>query len=267
MTNSKRPDITVTHDNEVCIVCLNRPKHNNALTFSMLKQLENIAKQFTDDIQTRVVIFCAKGDNFSFGVDLADVKKVAASGTPLILRRRQLAQGGNLLQAIQHIPQITICAMQGMVIGGGAAIASACDFRIASSDCQISYGEVKLGMNLMWQALPICVQLIGPARAKKMVISGQFEKSSTLLHWGFLDEVAPLDVLQARADDMAKTYAALPPAAVQAIKQSINALSNTLGSAAMHMDVDQFLLLQNTEDAREAMTAMLEKRPGHYTGN
>lgn len=178
-----------------------------------------------------------------------------------------MAQGAQLLKAIRDIPQVTICAIQGLCIGGGAAIASACDFRIGSEDCKIGYGEVKLGMNLMWQATPLCVQLIGPAKAKKMVMSGQVESASTLLRWGFLDEVCPNSALENRATSMAKTYAELPPMAVQSIKKSINVLSDALGVAIMHMDADQFLLLQNSQDAREGMAAQKEKRPGKFTGN
>ncbi len=267
MGNSNTDEVTLKHDGDIGFVCFNRPERNNTLKLSTLQTLGEIVGGFTDDIETKVVIFHAKGKNFSFGADIHDIQKQAAKRPPLILRRRQMALGAELLKSIQNIPQVTICAVQGTAVGGAVAIASACDFRIASMDSKISYGEVKLGMPLMWQALPLCVQLVGAARAKKMIMSGRAEKAETLLHWGFIDEISAPDNLLDNAVEMARTYTSLPPAAVQAIKKSINAYSGALDHAIMHMDTDQFLLLQNSEDAKEAFMAITEKRPGNFTGN
>ncbi len=267
MDNPKTDEITLKRDGDICFVCFNRPERNNTLKLSTLATLEKIARSFTDDIKTKVVIFHAKGKHFSFGADLRDIQKQAAKNPPLVLRRRQMAFGAELIKSIQNIPQVTICALQGTAVGGAVAIASACDFRIGSPDCQISYGEVKLGMPLMWQALPLCVQLVGPARAKKMIMSGRPENAKTLLHWGFIDEISDPNAVLGNAVKMAKFYTSLPPVAVQAIKKSINAYSGALDYAVMHMDADQFLLLQNSEEAKEAFLAITEKRPGKYTGD
>jgi enoyl-CoA hydratase/carnithine racemase len=72
-----------------------------------------------------------------------------------------------------------------IVWGGAACIASACDFRIASTNSILGYPEINLGINLNWLGLPLAVRLIGPAKAKKMVIGGKNENADTLLSWGF----------------------------------------------------------------------------------
>jgi len=267
MDSLKTDEITLQHDGDISFVCFNRPERNNTLKLSTLQKLAKIARSFTDDIETKVVIFHASGKHFSFGADLRDIEKQAAKNLPLVLRRRHMGIGAELLKSIQNIPQVTICALQGTAVGGAVAIASACDFRIASTDCQISYGEVKLGMPLMWQALPLCVQLVGPARAKKMIMSGRPENAKTLLRWGFIDEVSGAETLLENAVKMAGIYTYLPPVAVQAIKKSINAYSGALDHTVMHMDTDQFLLLQDSADAKEAILAMTEKRLGKFTGN
>ncbi len=267
MSKPSTEEITLKYDGDICFVCFNQPERNNTLKLSMLQALREIACGFIDDIKTKVVILHAKGMHFSFGADLGDIQEQADKNLPLALQRRQMAFGAELLKSIQSIPQVTICAVQGIAVGGAAAIASACDFRIGSADCKISYGEVKLGMPLMWQALPLCVQLVGPARAKKMIMSGQMENAKTLLRWGFIDEVSAPEALLENAVEMAKLYTSLPPIAVQAIKKSINAYSGALGEAIMHMDTDQFLLLQNSKEAKEAFLAITEKRPGAFTGN
>src|ERR1700742_5169609 len=106
------------------------------------------------------------------------------------MRRRGAAFGAQLIRSLQEIPQPTICAVQGIATGAGGCIAAACDFRIGADDARVGYGEVKLGMNLMWHALPICVRLVGPARAKQMIMTGKLFDAATLERWGFLDLVA-----------------------------------------------------------------------------
>ena len=118
----------------------------------------------------------------------------------------------------------------------------------------------------MWQSLPLCVRLIGPARAKRMIMLGAKEDAQTLLNWGFLDEVVPGSELEVRAFEMAKQYAAQPPIATQMIKQSINVVSNALDQAIMHMDTDQNILTTLTDDRAEGIKAFFEKRDAEFTG-
>ncbi len=119
----------------------------------------------------------------------------------------------------------------------------------------------------MWNAVPVCVHLIGPARAKRMIMSGKFFDAQTLLSWGFLDEVVPRENLDAAARAMAEEYAALPPIAVQMIKRSINRVAGALDQAIMHADADQWLLAAHSGDFREAVSAFFEKRKPTFTGN
>jgi enoyl-CoA hydratase/carnithine racemase len=119
----------------------------------------------------------------------------------------------------------------------------------------------------MWNAAPLCVHLVGPARAKRMIMTGKLFDSATLERWGFLDEVAPLADLDTRAGAWAEEYAALPPMAVQMIKRSINHIAGALDAAVMHMDADQWLLATMSEDYREAVSAFFEKRPPTFRGN
>lgn len=171
------------------------------------------------------------------------------------------------MRSLQEIPQPTICAVHGVATGAGACIASACDFRIGAETARIGYGEVKLGINLMWHAVPICVHLVGPARAKQLIMTGKLFDAATLERWGFLDQVTLPDQLDAAARAMAEDYAALPPNSVQMIKRSINHVAGPLDRAIMHMDADQWVLSTLSEDYQEAVTAFFEKRKPTFTGN
>jgi enoyl-CoA hydratase/carnithine racemase len=258
--------IDVARDGHIATVTINRPEKRNAITNEMMEDIERIARDFAKDEKTRAIIVRAEGRDFSIGADLSQPR---FQGDPqsLLIRRRQLQLGGLMMRALKEIHQPTICAVQGIATGGAACIATACDFRIGADDARIGYGEVKVGINLMWHAVPTCVHLIGPARAKRMIMSGKLFDAATMEKWGFLDEVVPRADLDKTARDMAEEYAALPPIAVQMIKRSINQVSGALDQAVMHMDADQWLLATTSEDFREAVSAFFEKRKPTFKGN
>ncbi len=258
--------IDVARDGHIATVTINRPDKRNAITNEMMEDIEQVAKSFAEDEQTRAIIVRAEGRDFSIGADLSQ-SRFQGDPQSILMRRRGLELGGQMMRALQEIHQPTICAVQGIATGGGACIATACDFRIGATDARVGYGEVKIGINLMWNAVPVCVHLIGPARAKRMIMSGKFFDAPTLLNWGFLDEVTPRENLDAAARIMAEEYAALPPIAVQMIKRSINRVAGALDQAVMHADADQWLLAAHSQDFREAVSAFFEKRKPTYTGN
>jgi enoyl-CoA hydratase/carnithine racemase len=249
---------------DVAVVRLNRPEVMNALNDIIMKEIEAVSRSFLDDEQTRVVIFAGNGKHFSSGADLK--QKVSDSDRSLLQARRDAGLGARMIRAICEINQVTIAAIHGAALGGGACIPTACDFRIGASDCYCGYPEVNLGINLMWRALPLCVRLIGPARAKRMIMLGDRENAETLLQWGYLDQVVERDELDSVSMELARRYAKQPPIAVQMIKQSINAVSGALDDAVMHMDTDQNLLTASTDDRKEAVSAFFEKRDPEFYG-
>ncbi len=260
-------NLTVERNGYIATVTFNRPEKLNALSSDLMHEIDAVAQEFNNDEQARVVIFTGKGKNFSVGADLTDPKRAAQIQDTLMMRYRHTKIGPKMIRSIYNMDQITIAAINGYALGGGACIASACDFRIGAESCAIGYPEANLAMNLSWTALPLCVHLIGPSRAKQMVILAQKENAGTLLEWGFLDEVAPDEGLLEKAAEMAGVYASQPPMAAQMIKRSVNAIVSALDQSVMHMDSDQFLYAISGEDFSEGVKAFFEKRPGQFKGN
>lgn len=257
--------ITVQRSGHIATLTFNRPDKANALNHAHLTEIEAAVLAFRDDAETRVVILTGKGKHFSSGADLTDRSDPQA--IPLVQRRRRMRMGERTIEAILAMDQISIAAWNGAAMGGGACIATACDFRIGASDCFMQYPEIDIGLNLMWKSLPLLVNLIGPARAKHLVVGGFREPADKLLAWGVLDELVPRADLTTSAQALAMHYAAKPPIAAQMIKQSTNQLANALAHAIMHMDSDQNMLSATTADRRRAVDAYLNKQTPTFDGN
>ena len=254
----------IERNGAVTSVSINRPEKRNALTPEMLVSLRHIAESFREDTETRAVIFRTDCADFSVG---ADISRMDGAAPSIELLRRSAENGALLLRAIREIHQPTLCLVRGVATGGGACIPSACDFRFGTPDSRIGYGEVKLGINLMWRALPLTIQAVGLSHAKQMVMTGELFDAETMRDWGFLDEIIDPKVAEDHVMTEAQKFAALPPIAVQMIKRSANAYAGALDHAVMHADSDQWLLATMTADFKEGVTAFREKRSPKFQGN
>ena len=257
--------LTIERRNHLAVVTFNRPARANALNFDFLAEIEHCALAFREDADTRVVIFTGAGKHFSAGADLVDFPDELTY--PLVVRRRRFRIGERALHAVLGIDQITIAAWNGGAIGGGACLATAADFRLGASDCFIQYPEIDLGMNLMWQSLPLTVHLLGPTRAKRLVIGGERIHAETLLNWGLLEAVVPRAELLEKAEAFATTYVNKSPVGAQMIKRSINQVVGALDRALTHMDVDQNLLTHTGADQKAAAAAYGAKTIPVFTGD
>lgn len=256
--------IKIERDEQLATLTFNRPEVANALNVRHLEEIEHAALSFRDDAETRVVVFAGAGRHFTSGADLTERQPEH----PLLsVRRRRRRIGQRCIQALLDMDQITIAAWTGAAMGGGACIATALDFRIGAPDCFMSYPEILIGVPLMWQSLPLCVHLVGPARAKRLVISGEHVHGPTLLEWGLLDDMVAADDVADRAMEWARRYAAQPPIAAQMIKRSVNAIASALDRSVMHMDFDQHLLASGTEDAAIALKSYRENADRVFKGN
>lgn len=260
-------NLKIEREGHVAVVALDRPERGNALSVQMMRELESAALGFREDFETRVVVLTGAGRDFSVGMDLKDPEQAASIAAPMLERQRRFHLGPRLIRALRGMDQITIAAVNGAAMGGGACIASALDLRVGSEDCRVGYPESSLAIPLSWVSLPLCVQLVGPARAKRWLVTGEKLDAVTLEKWGFLDEVVPPDALMEKARSTAAAYASRPPVAAQMIKRSVNALAGALDEAVMHMDSDQVLLAETSGDFREAVQAFLEKRDPDFKGS
>jgi len=266
MSETKIGDfVSIERNGDVATVTLDRGDGRNALSRQAILELTQAAKSFADDLQTQAVILTGKGA-FTAGADLKDPAMDRRKANGLLERRHMVRIGPDLCDAWEKVEQITICAIEKYCIGGGAALAAACDFRVMGKSATMRLPEIPLGMNMSWHAVPRIVSLIGPARAKRFIIYGENIGADDALAWGLCDEVTADGEALTAARAWAEKTAKLPPNAVRMTKQSVNAAANALHHATTFMDLDQYALATTSKDYKEAIKAFLEKREPKFTG-
>ncbi len=252
------PDcVSLTRENGLATVTLDRGAYGggmNPLSAEAMEGLRDVARWLKTDIETHCVILTG-ARVFSIGADLKD-PDMHTHGLDTLAQRQKLLLGPDMCAAWEALEQITICAMERYAIGGGLALAVSCDWRTASGDCDIRLPEVPLGINMSWQANPRITALIGPSRAKQLVILGENIGAATAADWGLVDIVTASGEALAAAQSLAAKVLALPPVPVRMSKQAINAQANALNHLSSFMDREQYALLTGSEENKAAVRAV-----------
>ena len=233
-------NILITKKGETCHISLNNPKKLNALSSTMLKEISNACDEIALNKKIKIVVISSTSENFSAGADLTEISK-----TKTIEDYWHENSGKNCINSILSLPQISICLIEGYCLGGGAVIASACDFRLAEKNSLIGYPEIELGMNLSWLGLPLAISCLGLSEAKHVILSGEKFNAPDMRKKGFLNETFDLDEKNKCLRKWINKFKKLPGLQLKMIKKSANELAVGQAKSTMHMEFDQFLLSRN----------------------
>lgn len=204
--------IEVAREGGLLVITLNRPDKANALTRALLGQLADTAEAAGRD-GARALILTGAGKVFSAGADL-DEARAGLAHDPVWER---------LSGAIAALPCLTIAALNGTLAGGAMGMALACDLRLAVPGAKFFYPVMKLGF-LPQPSDPLrLAALIGPARAKMILMAGARIEAPEALGWGLIDRIVAPDALLAEAQALAADARAATPQHVAAIKALIPA--------------------------------------------
>ncbi|HEU5094179.1 MAG TPA: enoyl-CoA hydratase/isomerase family protein [Reyranella sp.] len=251
----------------IAVVRFDRGDNINALSQQAMRELKDVPRDFEDDLETSVVILTGSAKAFSAGFDLKDAEAWQAKPLPIGERLHRQRLGPRLCKAWQDVDQVTIAAIEGHCIGGGAALAVALDFRFCGKGAHFRIPEVELGMNMSWGSIPRMLALMGPARTKQAVILASDRiGAAEALEWRLVEKVVEDGQAFAAAMAFAERIARQPPIPVRMTKLSVNRLAHALDDLAAHMDADQNVLTGLTEDYREGTSAFREKRKPSFKG-
>lgn len=259
------------HDDGVAVVTLDHPKVN-ALSAALLGRLEAIAGELTADPPGAVVI--TGGERlFAAGADITEFTSDGdgADGAPTADPARAEVVGGafdRALRAVAAIPRVTIASISGFALGGGCELALACDLRVGSAKARLGQPEVLLGITPGGGGTQRLARLVGPARAKDLMLSGRQVKADEALAIGLLDEVVEPEQLDAHVRAKAAGFAAGPVAVHALIKRAVDeGLGGTLDEG-LALEQELFVEAFRTEDATIGIRSYLEHGPGKavFTG-
>lgn len=201
--------IDCEHSGDLWRVCLSRPEKANSLTPEMLEELSEIAEAAHG--VARVFVLTGAGKVFSAGADL-DAARAGLAVSPLWER---------LSGAIAALPCLSIAALNGTLAGGAFGMALACDVRIAAPEAKFFYPVMKLGF-LPQPSDPVrLARLIGPARAKMVLMAGAKITGPEALSWGLVDRLVARDDMDAAVQELAADTLSASPEHAAAIKRLI----------------------------------------------
>jgi len=258
--------VTIERQDRIAIVRFDRGTRANPMSAALLRELTKAARSFEDDDTLAAVVLTGTAENFSMGADLKDPEREVSRSWPMSRRRLAMQAGGKMCRAWEELEPLTIAAIEGWCVGGGAAISVACDLRVSSRSATFYVPEIERGMNLSWGAVPRITHLVGPAKAKRIIILSEKIPAATAQDWGLVDQLCEPGTALAEALSLAHRAASLPPVQLRMIKQAINASAFALDRATSHADFDQFALAALSGDFEEGTRSFLEGRPPRYTG-
>ncbi len=259
--------VEIERRDRVAIVRFDRGDGLNPLSLELIRELTAAAHGFAEDLETTAIVLVGAGRSFSAGRDLRDPETPARATKPMLERRRLAGAGARLCRAWEELEQFTVAAIEGFAIGGGLALALACDLRVMGQGAHIRAPEIGLGLSMSWGSIPRLVGLVGLARAKQILLLANDRVSAAdALAWGLVQEVTPDGGALDRAVALAEKVAAMPPVTVRMTKTTVNAVAHALSAAVIHMDTDQVMLTETTRDFAEGVAAFKERRKPRFTG-
>jgi len=245
-------NVEIERKGPVAIVTMDRGEKKNAFNPTLIREMTEVALSFHGDQETQAVVLTGNKDYFSAGADLTDTEMWQMDGLTDVQIRDRFFLGVRLCEAWERMPQITVCAMEQLAVGAGVALPLACDWRVMGRGAYLYVPEIKIGLNLQWGAQPRLTKLVGPARAKRIIILCERMYAPQALDWGLVDEIAEDGEAKAQAIDLAERSAEMPAAAVRMVKEAVNATANALNHVASYADADQSWLTSTMSTALEA---------------
>ncbi len=221
-------NVTLARDGAIATVTLNRPDRRNSLSDPMLTELAAVLAELRDDTATRVVVVTGAPPVFSAGADAP----ISARMSPEERRRaflartsqfRRLFERANTL--LEGLEQATIAAINGHAVGGGWGLTLACDFRWAATEAQLWIPEVDLGVPLGVASTTRFVRLVGPARAKEIIMECRRYSAAEAQALGLVHRVVPGASLASDVRAYAGLLASKPFGPLAEVKARINAIA------------------------------------------
>jgi enoyl-CoA hydratase/carnithine racemase len=241
-------------------ITLNRPERRNALSLELMEELIAALDEVSSDAATRVVVLAAAGKVFCSGHDLSEMVDRTVDDY-----RRIFDVCAALMKKLQSIPQPVIARVHGLATAAGCQLVATCDLAIASSDAGFATPGVRIGLFCSTPMVAL-TRAIGRKRALEMLLTGRTISAETAAAWGLVNACVPPDELDREVAALASRIAEASSFTVGLGKEAFYAQIDLDRDRAYAYTKEVMTANALAADAREGITAFLDKRPPCWTG-
>lgn len=248
--------VKVSKEGYIAIITIGHPAVN-ALDTPTLAELDKVLNEIKKDNAVKAVIITGAGKScFSAGADINEMIQLKSAREA----KRFAFQGQNITTKIEKLGKPVIAAINGFCLGGGNELAMACDIRIASDKACFGQPEVKLGIIPGFGATQRLPRLVGKAKAKELILTGDIITAQEAWRIGLINKVVPEDEVLKEAKNLAKKILSQGQISIAGAIKAINQGLKLTLEEGLALEAKLFGQICQTQDMREGLKAFLEKR-------
>lgn len=255
--------VICTTKNNIVEIRLNRPHRLNAVVEQLYRDVLSCLDGAEKDNSVRAIVLRGEGRAFCVG---ADMKEHDAGVRSLDEKRDYLALANDVCQRIFECDKPVIAAVNGYALGAGAEMAVAADFILMCEEAQIGFPEISIGTFLGGGVTYILPSLVGLAKARRLIFTGEKINGKAAKNIGLATEVFPSDVFSERVDAFANLIASKAPLSMKFAKQQLNSPSIGNFRGCLKDELESIVSCMQTDDWKEGVAAFAEKRPPVFSG-
>jgi len=254
------PPVRAEVDGRVARLTLDRPERLNALDDRVRLAIRDLLNELEERPDVSVLVLAGAGRAFSAGADLkATSYPPPTTDDDWVTRRHATGTWQRLLDQLGRIPQVTVAALHGHVIGGAALLAAACDIRIGADDTRLRIPELAIGIPLTWAGVPLLIREVGLPVARDWVMTCRPVEADELLRTGYVTRLVPVADLDAAVDACVAELLVAPPgplAMTRAMTAAIGRATPALATAWADADHQRWSFTE--DEYREAVRRYVE---------
>jgi methylglutaconyl-CoA hydratase len=254
--------ITLSYEDRVALVTLNRPDKRNAISFELVEEVLHALAE-VEKSQARVLVLTGAGKAFSGGMDLENLKNLIGRSHEENVKDTQTM--GRLFRTLYDFPKPTVAAVNGAAIAGGTGLATLCDITIASTEAKFGYTEVRIGF-IPAIVSSFLVRQVGEKQARDLLLTGRIFDAAEAHRIGLINEVVEPERLMPRVKEVVAQILENSPASVIATKKLINSFERDELTEQIESAMIENARSRTTKDFHEGVTAFLEKRKPVWSG-
>lgn len=252
-------DIKVSRNGHVATVEINRPP-NNFLDMELIGEVAGAFEEFDRDDQVRAIVLCAAGKHFCAGANLGQRLANEAAGKPAEAGKHLYHEANRLVRTKKPF----VAAVQGAAVGAGIGLALVADFRVGCSEARFSANFARQGYHPGFGTTQTLERIVGVQKASWMLYTGERIDGDEAFKIGLIDRLVPFDKVRATAHEMAEEIALSAPLAVQATRVTLRRDLERNFAAATEREFFEQTWLRATDDYKEGVKAMNERRVPNF---